>query len=216
MKRAMKKSLLIILSLMMLSLMSMSTYAAKLSAKNAVVGVGATTTLKVKGTKKKVKWSSSNKKIATVNKKGVVKGKKIGKARITAKVGKKKYICNVTVKENAVYFTPNLKNVSGDGISTIPVKIYYKNKKLVMRSVVVNCTNRYVTRIFNYYWKLYLGTSPRDIKLVAAAYDQQMSIGLRSRTYGEDYEVSLIPTEKGVLNLAAMHGYQVIEEGDFY
>lgn len=56
-------------------------------------------TLKVKGTKKKVKWSSSKKKIATVSSKGVVKAKKEGKTTITAKVGGKKYKCKVTVNK---------------------------------------------------------------------------------------------------------------------
>ena len=54
--------------------------------------------LKVKGTKKKVKWSSTKKSVATVNKKGVVTAKKKGTAYIKAKVGKKTYKCKVTVK----------------------------------------------------------------------------------------------------------------------
>ena len=52
----------------------------------------------MKGTKKKVKWSSSKKKIATVTKKGVVKAKKKGTAKIVAKIGKKKYTCKVVLK----------------------------------------------------------------------------------------------------------------------
>lgn len=48
-------------------------------------------------TSKTVKWSSSNKSVATVSKKGVVKGKKPGKVKITASVGKKKYKCTVIV-----------------------------------------------------------------------------------------------------------------------
>lgn len=44
--------------------------------------------LKVNGTSKKIKWSSSDKRIATVSGKGVVRAKKEGKAIITAKVGK--------------------------------------------------------------------------------------------------------------------------------
>lgn len=54
-------------------------------------------TLKLKGTKKKIEWSTSNKKVATVNVNGVVKAKKYGEAKIVARVGKKKYICNVNV-----------------------------------------------------------------------------------------------------------------------
>ena len=70
----------------------------KLNKKKLVLTVGKKTKLKVKGTKKKVKWSSSKKKIATVTKKGVVKAKKKGTAKIVAKIGKKKYTCKVVVK----------------------------------------------------------------------------------------------------------------------
>lgn len=71
----------------------------KLNKTKATIYVGKSTTLKLKNNKKKVKWSSSNKKVATVSKKGKVKGKKAGKATITAKVGKKKYKCKVIVKK---------------------------------------------------------------------------------------------------------------------
>ena len=45
-----------------------------------------------------VKWTSSNKKVATVTSKGVVKGLKKGTATITAKAGKKVVKFKVTVK----------------------------------------------------------------------------------------------------------------------
>ncbi len=61
---------------------------------------GKSYTLKLKNNKKKVKWSSSKTNIATVSSKGKVKAKKAGKTTITAKVGKKKYKCKVTVKVN--------------------------------------------------------------------------------------------------------------------
>lgn len=70
---------------------------AKLSKKKLTLKVGTKKKLKVKFAKKKVKWSSNKKSVATVSKKGIVKAKKIGKAVITAKVGKKKYKCKVTV-----------------------------------------------------------------------------------------------------------------------
>lgn len=69
-----------------------------LNKKKAVIYVGGQLRLKVKGTKKKVKWSSKEKKIATVSKKGVVKGKRAGKTKITAKVKGKKLVCRLTVK----------------------------------------------------------------------------------------------------------------------
>ncbi len=77
----------------------------KLNKTKVTIRVGKTVKLKVKGTKKKVKWSSNKKKIATVTSKGVVKGKKQGTATITAKVGKKKYKCKVYVKKKTTSST---------------------------------------------------------------------------------------------------------------
>ena len=72
----------------------------KLNKTSVKLKVGKTVKLKVKNNKKKVKWSSANKKIATVNNKGLVKAKKKGKTRIIAKIKKKKLICKVTVQAN--------------------------------------------------------------------------------------------------------------------
>lgn len=49
--------------------------------------------------RRKVKWYSTRKSVATVNRKGVVKAKRKGKAYIVAKVGRKKYHCKVIVKK---------------------------------------------------------------------------------------------------------------------
>ena len=73
----------------------------KLNKSKLTVQTGKTTKLKLQNTKKKVKWSSKNKKVATVNSKGVVKGIAVGKTTITAKCDKKKYTCKVTVKLSA-------------------------------------------------------------------------------------------------------------------
>lgn len=72
---------------------------AKLNKKSANMWVGDSLQLKVKKAKKKAKWSSNNKSVATVSSKGKVKAKKAGKAVITAKVGSKKLKCKVTVKK---------------------------------------------------------------------------------------------------------------------
>ena len=70
----------------------------RLNKKKVTLYVGKSVRLKVKGTKKKAKWKSSNKKVAVVSSKGKVSAKKKGTARITAKIGKKKLVCRVTVK----------------------------------------------------------------------------------------------------------------------
>lgn len=75
----------------------------QISKKKATVTKGKTIKLRIKNAKgKKVRWSSSKKKIATV-KKGKVTAKKAGKTTITAKVGKKKFRCKVTVKNPVNY-----------------------------------------------------------------------------------------------------------------
>lgn len=49
--------------------------------------VGEKEKLKVRGTSSKVKWSSSDRKVAAVSQKGLVSAKKTGKAVIQAKIG---------------------------------------------------------------------------------------------------------------------------------
>ena len=72
--------------------------------------------LKVNNTAKKVKWKSSNKKIATVNKNGKVTGKKKGKCTVTATVGKVKLKCKVKITSNQYTtvrkFTKTTLNIS--------------------------------------------------------------------------------------------------------
>ena len=70
-----------------------------LNHKKLTIAKGKKATLKLKNaTASKVKWTSKNKKVATVTKKGVVKAKKKGKAKIIATYKGKKYTCTVTVK----------------------------------------------------------------------------------------------------------------------
>ena len=70
----------------------------KLSKNKATIKVGKTLKLKVSGTSKTVYWSSSDNKVAVVDSEGKVKGKSAGTAIITAVVGDKELVCNVTVK----------------------------------------------------------------------------------------------------------------------
>lgn len=77
----------------------------ELSKSKIVLVVSQAYTLRLTGTKKTPAWSSSDKKIASVSKKGVVKGLKKGSATIQAKLGKKTYKCRVTVEEPKISLT---------------------------------------------------------------------------------------------------------------
>ena len=71
--------------------------AIKLNKKSLILECGKSANLKVTGSKKKATWRSSDSKVAKVNKKGKVTGKKYGTATIYAKVAKKTLKCKVTV-----------------------------------------------------------------------------------------------------------------------
>ncbi len=61
-----------------------------------------TAVLKVTNTRKNIRWNSSNPGVASVNRNGRVTAREQGTAKITAKIGKKKLVCKVTVKN---YYT---------------------------------------------------------------------------------------------------------------
>jgi len=68
-----------------------------ISKKKVTLESGATKTLKVNGTSKKVTWSSNDKAVATVSSKGKIKAIDTGSATITATVGTTKLTCKVVV-----------------------------------------------------------------------------------------------------------------------
>lgn len=77
---------------------SVNAASPKLNKTKITLVAGKSTNLKVSGTNHKVKWSTSDQTVVTVSNKGKVTGKNIGTAIITAKVGKQKLQCKVTVK----------------------------------------------------------------------------------------------------------------------
>lgn len=76
----------------------------KLNKTSATLYAGDPLWLSVSGTSKQVSWSSSNRKVAAVNKNGVVTANRKGTAQITASVGGKKYTCKVTVRNKTYAF----------------------------------------------------------------------------------------------------------------
>ena len=95
-------SMILVMPIVIPGLQNISTVQAasvKINKKKLTLNVKENYTLKVKGTSSKIKWSTSNKKIATVSSKGKVKAKKKGKVTITAKVKGKKYKCKIKVEK---------------------------------------------------------------------------------------------------------------------
>lgn len=109
MKKKTKLVAYLLVMCLMVSMIPDNIAAAKnirLSRKSLTLLKGVSQTIKLRGTSKKPKWSSSNKSVATVIKRGTsatIKAKKRGTAVITAKLGKKKYKCKVKVITEVPY-----------------------------------------------------------------------------------------------------------------
>lgn len=85
-----------------------------LNKKKVSLAAGGKVTLRLKNWEKRVAWSSSKKSVAAVSGKGVVRAKKKGTAKITAKAGSKKYVCKVTVTKSSGYAAEVLKLVNNE------------------------------------------------------------------------------------------------------
>lgn len=84
-----------------------------LNKKKASIKLNKTTTLKVRNATKKVKWTTSNKKVVKIQKtsgtkkqNAVIRGMKKGKATVTAKIGSRKLKAKITVKHTHSYTYP--------------------------------------------------------------------------------------------------------------
>ena len=119
MKKMKKGFALFLVLVMAVSVIPQNAFAAKkkvkLNKKAITVTVGESAKLLLKNNKKKVKWIiASGKKNVTLSKKKktgvIIKGKKAGKAKVQAKIGKKKYVCKVTVKKAATADNDNPNN----------------------------------------------------------------------------------------------------------
>lgn len=102
-----------------------------ISRKSAVVLKNKTLQLKVRGTSKKVTWSSSSSSVAKVSGKGKVTAKKAGTATVTAKIGNKKYQCKVTVPDKTMKLCKDAKDtVKATGLNG-KISWASSNKKVV-------------------------------------------------------------------------------------
>lgn len=95
--RFLAASLILGLSLSLTAETSITDAAHRLNKGKLSLRIGTSYKLKVKGRNRAVTWRTNKKKIATVSKKGKVTAKKAGTATITAKIGKKRLRCQVTV-----------------------------------------------------------------------------------------------------------------------
>ena len=97
MHKNLKKICLIALGALFITTTIHTSAKTKLNKTSLTLEEGEAATLKVTGSKKTIKWSSSDKKIATVTNKGKVTAKKAGNCKIIAKSGSKRYICKLKV-----------------------------------------------------------------------------------------------------------------------
>lgn len=138
----------------MLVLFSSPVYAStklQLNKKTAKMYVGDTLQLTLNGAgAKKVIWSSSNKKIATVTQKGLVKAKKVGKATITAKICTKKFKCKITIikaKDDKTTTTSKTSTTKSNSTTTKSKSTTTKSKQKITNSQSQNQSQNQTTTI---------------------------------------------------------------------
>lgn len=139
MKKAMVTMMMVVFAAMLLMVAPVQA-ASKTKTTKVTMKAGQSKTLRVK-TAGKVKWSSSNKAIVSVNKKGKIVARRAGKAKITAKYGKKKAVLVVTVKstpcvassirkENETMYRIDRTEWGADGSSSTSSYYYYSWSKI--------------------------------------------------------------------------------------
>ena len=108
----------------------------KISKRYIKISVVKTYQLKVSGTKQKIKWISSNRRVATVNNKGFVIAKSIGVANIYANIGNIKIICKVNVKSKRITPSPTPTPTPSPTPTPTPIvvdEIYFEENEITMR-----------------------------------------------------------------------------------
>ncbi len=100
MKRKVGLLLTLVLTLCTVAVLSVKSEAAGkigLDRSRVILEPGKSEQLTMKNTSENVKWTTSDKKVVTIDKKGVLTANAVGSAKVTAKVNGKKYTCKVAV-----------------------------------------------------------------------------------------------------------------------
>lgn len=180
-------SLALILSLVITSTVTASAATTKINKKKASVNEGYTITLKISNTSKKVTWTTSSKKIATVKSTGTktakVTGKTPGKATITAKVGDKKFKCVVTVKKVGTVSNP-ASATKGVTYKSDSGTVYYKAKEIIVGKDAEELYKTIDAEAYENCSKLYYDIN--DYKLVALNYDVEAVDGFENGSLYSD------------------------------
>lgn len=130
MKKLLTALLTMVAVIMLITSVPVEAAQPKLNKTKVTMYEGQKKTLKV-NKKVKVKWSSSNKKVAVVNNKGQITAKKKGTAIIRAKIGRKVIKCKVTVKKphlsESIVFTYEYCQFPIKLVGAKPVKWWVSN-----------------------------------------------------------------------------------------
>ncbi len=136
-----------------------------ISKKNATVTVGKEVKLYVNDASSKPVWKTSNSKVAAISKDGVVTGKKVGSATITAVIKGKKYSSKIKVMKNAAVLNNSPSNYTEPGVELCITKIYYSGQSLVAEGYVINNTSTKLLNIVNLDLILYSGYQTKNTNL---------------------------------------------------
>lgn len=144
-----RKRILLLLGLLCIVLLADYTFCVaknnkkeiELNKKNLSMKIQEQCQLKLKGAnKKKVKWKSSNKKIAVVRK-GIVRTKGVGRCVITAECSGKKYKCVIRVKKNSL----KDNNMISEKQIFLTLETDFSTSKVIHYTIANNTDTEYLT-----------------------------------------------------------------------
>lgn len=156
-------------------------------------------TIKVNGWKGKVKWKSSNTKVAKISSKGRITALKAGNTTITAMFNGKKLKCKIKVKANQIKYDID-KDASSYGYGNpkcIVSKVYYSGNDIKMDVWVINNRMFYASKFK--YLKFYIYDFDENL----IAYKKFKNVKLNIKKYGSK-KITLKFTGNSVKNKNAI------------